>query len=63
MQVFKTCVAKVGGIHTKMGLRLDVITRWNSTFLMLESALVYRRAFCSLAFDDRSYSSCPTNEE
>ncbi|KAG5075945.1 hypothetical protein JHK84_057176 [Glycine max] len=63
MQVFKTCVAKVGGIHTKMGLRLDVITRWNSTFLMLESALIYQRAFCSLAFDDRSYSSCPTNEE
>ena len=62
MKVFKACVAKVGGIHTKMGLRLDVITRWNSTFLMLESALVYRRAFCSLAFDDRSYSSCPTNE-
>uniref|UniRef100_A0A0R0KPL8 HAT C-terminal dimerisation domain-containing protein n=1 Tax=Glycine max TaxID=3847 RepID=A0A0R0KPL8_SOYBN len=63
MQVFKACVAKVGGIHTKMGLRLDVITRWNSTFLMLESALVYRHAFCSLVFDDRSYSSCPTNEE
>ena len=32
MKVFKACVAKVGGIHTKMGLRLDVITRWNSTF-------------------------------
>ncbi|RZC03446.1 Zinc finger BED domain-containing protein RICESLEEPER 2 [Glycine soja] len=63
MKVFKVCVAKVGGIHTKMGLRLDVITRWNSTFLMLESALVYRRAFCSLAFNDRSYSSYPTNEE
>uniref|UniRef100_K7MM64 HAT C-terminal dimerisation domain-containing protein n=1 Tax=Glycine max TaxID=3847 RepID=K7MM64_SOYBN len=41
----------------------DVITRWNSTFLMLKSALVYRHVFCSLAFDDRSYSSCPTNEE
>jgi len=63
MQVFKACVAKVGGIHTKMGLCLDVITRWNSTFLMLESDLVYRRAFCSLAFDDMSYSSYPTNEE
>ena len=32
MKVVKDCVAKVGGIHTKMGLRLDVITRWNSTF-------------------------------
>ena len=41
MKVFKSCVAKVGGIHTKMGLCLDVITRWNSNFVMLESALVY----------------------
>uniref|UniRef100_A0A0R0IF82 hAT-like transposase RNase-H fold domain-containing protein n=1 Tax=Glycine max TaxID=3847 RepID=A0A0R0IF82_SOYBN len=63
MKVFKACVAKVDGIHTKMGLRLDVITRWNSTFLMLKSGLVYRCAFCSLSFDDRSYSSCPTNIE
>ena len=63
MRIFKACVAKVGGIHTKMGLRLDVITRWNSTFLMLESAIVYRRAFSSLAFEDRSYLYCPTNEE
>ena len=63
MKVFKACVAKVGGIHTKMGLSLDVITRWNSTFMMLESALVYRCAFCSLEFDDRSYSSCLINEE
>ena len=63
MKVFKACVAKVGGIHTKMGLSLDVITRWNSTFMMLESALVYRCAFCSLEFDDRSYSCCLINEE
>ena len=63
MKVFKACVAKVGGIHTKMGLRLDVITRWNSTFLMLESVLVYQRAFCSLEFKDMGYLSCPTIKE
>ena len=63
MKVFKACVAKVGGIHTKMDLPLDVITRWNYTFMMLESVLVYRCAFCSLAFDYRIYSSCSTNEE
>nr|KYP61442.1 Putative AC transposase [Cajanus cajan] len=63
MRSFKACVAKVGGINTKMGLCLDVVTRWNSTFLMLESALLYRCAFTSLAFEDISYLICPTNEE
>ncbi|KAG4909434.1 hypothetical protein JHK87_055550 [Glycine soja] len=63
MKAFKAFVAKVGGINTKIGLRLDVITGWNSTFLMVESALEYRRVFCSLAIEDRSYSSCPTYEE
>nr|KYP59783.1 Putative AC transposase [Cajanus cajan] len=60
---FKACIAKIGGMNTKMGLHLDVVTRWNSTFLMLESALSYQRAFTSLAFEDRSYLNCPTNEE
>uniref|UniRef100_K7KBU7 HAT C-terminal dimerisation domain-containing protein n=1 Tax=Glycine max TaxID=3847 RepID=K7KBU7_SOYBN len=46
-----------------MGLSLNVITKWNSTFMMLESVLVYRCAFCSLEFDYRSYSSCLINEE
>ena len=32
-------------------------------FFMLKSTLVYRHAFCSLAFEDESYWSCPTNEE
>lgn len=44
-------------------LRLDVSTRWNSTYMMLESAIRYRRAFTSLSFDDSNYKSCPTSEE
>ena len=30
---------------------------------MLESALLYRRAFSRLEFEDISYVNCPTNEE
>nr|KYP39762.1 Putative AC transposase [Cajanus cajan] len=63
MRSFKACIAKVSGINTKMGLCLDVVTWWNLTFLMLERALLYRRAFTSLAFEDKSYLNCPTNEE
>ena len=46
-----------------MGLCLEVVTRWNSTFLMLESSLLYRCAYSSLEFEDKSYTNCPTNEE
>ncbi|KAG5007018.1 hypothetical protein JHK85_025560 [Glycine max] len=63
MGVFRACVAKVGGITTMVGLHLDAITRWNFTFLMLESALLYHCAFSSLEFEDKSYVNCPTNEE
>uniref|UniRef100_A0A151UI99 AC transposase n=1 Tax=Cajanus cajan TaxID=3821 RepID=A0A151UI99_CAJCA len=60
---FKECVVQVRGIDTKVGLRMDVATRWNSTYLMLESAIRYRRAFGSLAIRDRAYVHCPSNDE
>ncbi|KAK9942936.1 hypothetical protein M0R45_008578 [Rubus argutus] len=41
---FKLCVAKVR-LECKKVCVLDVPTRWNSTFLMLETALELRRAF------------------
>jgi len=62
MRDFRACAAKLGGITTKMGLHLDVVTRGNSTFLMLESALLYHHAFISLEFEDRSNVNYPTNE-
>ncbi|TMW93360.1 hypothetical protein EJD97_011831, partial [Solanum chilense] len=40
MQKFEQCVKQVG-IETNLCLRLDVVTRWNSTYWMLESALPY----------------------
>jgi len=59
---FKECVSDVG-INMSIGLRLDVITRWNSTYLMLESAIKYRKAFEILKVVDRNYKSCPSSEE
>ena len=47
----------------KKGLRQDVPTRWNSTFLMLQSALSYRRAFQHLELTDYNFKHCPTGGE
>ncbi|WOL00210.1 zinc finger BED domain-containing protein RICESLEEPER 2-like [Canna indica] len=44
LQRFKTCVEKEK-IESKALLRLDVPTRWNSTYQTLEVALRFERAF------------------
>ncbi|XP_061337597.1 zinc finger BED domain-containing protein RICESLEEPER 2-like [Gastrolobium bilobum] len=59
---FQDCVEQAG-IDTSIGLRLDVSTRWNSTYLMLESALKYEKAFDILQVIDRNYKYCPSCEE
>jgi hypothetical protein len=48
---------------SKVGLCLDIITRWNSTYLMLQVAIAHRRAFMDLALDDANYKSLPSDEE
>ncbi|XP_050229246.1 zinc finger BED domain-containing protein RICESLEEPER 2-like [Mercurialis annua] len=58
-QKFLDCVNFLS-MNAKRGLRQDVPTRWNSTFLMLQSALFYRRAFCHLELSDSNYKSCPS---
>ncbi|XP_061367916.1 zinc finger BED domain-containing protein RICESLEEPER 2-like [Gastrolobium bilobum] len=63
MKAFKECIDQVGGINTSKGLCLDVPTRWNSTYLMLESALIYQRVFSILEFSDKNYKYCPTLDE
>ena len=59
---FQECVQQAS-INTGIGLRLDVLTRWNSTYLMLESAIKYQKAFDILQVIDRNYKYCPTDEE
>ncbi|XP_057792782.1 zinc finger BED domain-containing protein RICESLEEPER 2-like [Salvia miltiorrhiza] len=59
---FKECARKTG-IELTSSLCLDVATRWNSTYLMLDSGIKYRKVFCMLAFDDLAYKHCPTEEE
>lgn len=63
MNAFKACVVKVGSVDTKVGLCLGVPTRWNSTFVMLQSVLAYRCVFNTLAIEDANYVTCPTAEE
>ena len=43
-KVFEDCVACVG-VKSKLKPSLDVDTRWNSTYLMLQTAVVYEDAF------------------
>ena len=42
---FEECVRAIGNIDICVGLRLDVSTRWNSTYLMLDSVIKYKRTF------------------
>nr|GLL35749.1 zinc finger BED domain-containing protein RICESLEEPER 2-like [Ipomoea trifida] len=48
---FQECAQRVG-VDITCGLALDVPTRWNSTYVMLDSAIQYRRVFCSLGLKD-----------
>ena len=42
-------------VDSKSFLRIDVPTRWNSTFLMLKAANVYEKVFMRLAEEDLTY--------
>jgi hypothetical protein len=42
-------------LNSKNGLRQDVSTRWNSMYLMLETAIHYCRAISYLEMTDSNY--------
>ena len=51
---FFQCVEQVVGIDASIGLISYCISRWNSTYTMLESAINYRQAFHSLSLIDKN---------
>ncbi|KAL0389054.1 UNVERIFIED_CONTAM: putative AC transposase [Sesamum calycinum] len=44
-------------------LCLDCKTHWNSTYLMLETAIIYKDVFPSLNVREKNYKSLPTEED
>ena len=55
--------AKDAKLQISRGLRLDMVTRWNSTYLMVESAINYRAAFSHLQVYDSHYKHGLSDEE
>ena len=55
LQRFQECVV-AEKIERKASLSLDVPTRWNSTFKMLKTALVYEHAFTKYSKRDPYYN-------
>ncbi|KAL6861856.1 hypothetical protein ACP4OV_017556 [Aristida adscensionis] len=53
---FKKCVEKEK-ISDKSLLSLDIETRWNATYLMLESAVKFEKAFNRLSKDNKNYAT------
>ncbi|KAK1280524.1 hypothetical protein QJS04_geneDACA024144 [Acorus gramineus] len=62
-QKFQHALNQVKMQGRRKGVSQDVPTRWNSTFLMLESALELKEAFFRLEEIDRQYKFCPSHEE
>nr|XP_029150771.1 zinc finger BED domain-containing protein RICESLEEPER 2-like [Arachis hypogaea] len=60
----KATTSDVWRYFTKLGPGADdVTTRWNSTYIMLESAIKYRKAFEYLKATDHAYKHCPLVDE
>ncbi|XP_050378393.1 zinc finger BED domain-containing protein RICESLEEPER 2-like [Argentina anserina] len=60
---FIECIAQVGMRGSKRALRQDLPTRWNSTYIMLDSAIHYRRALINFALIDSDFKCCPSPDE
>ena len=56
-------VVKNLSLPTHKSLILDCVTRWNSTFHMLERALIFKNVFSRYARRDTSYCTLPSEED
>ena len=55
-QTFRNFMERLG-MESKSILSLDVLTRWNSTYLMLETAENFEKVFIRMDFEGDGYSS------
>ncbi|XP_077215531.1 zinc finger BED domain-containing protein RICESLEEPER 3-like [Tasmannia lanceolata] len=53
-------IARQLDVPTSKGLRIDVPTHWNSTYLMLDHAFTYKNIFSQYAARDANYKWLPT---
>jgi hypothetical protein len=63
VEKFHELVIQEGLLARYKGASVDVMTRWNSTYLMLDAALPLRNAFCALANQDKEYTFAPPLSE
>ncbi|KAL4627343.1 hypothetical protein ACB092_05G159200 [Castanea dentata] len=61
-QIFRSFMGRLG-IESKCLLSFDVPTRWNSTYLMLDTAEKFEKVFLRMDFEDDSYCSYFLNKE
>ena len=55
--------AKIVGMKRTKGLHLDMCTRWNATYDMIDSATRYRFVLNHLVEEDANIMHCPSRDE
>ena len=59
---FSQCLLELPFLTSKK-VHQDIPTRWNSTYLMIETCLKYRDAFSHKSRIDKYFLNCPLEEE